>query len=65
MARVGPQRHKGEKKVLIKYTIFKYVLFDANSSEYLFKVTNNHRGEGVSKFSVIVALCVIRKYTCI
>jgi len=64
MARIEPQRHRN-KKFLIKCAIFKYVFFNANSSEYLFKVTYNRRGEGVGKFSVIVALCVIRKCMCI
>ena len=51
--------------VLIKYAMFKYVIFNVNSSEYLFNITNNYNEEGVTKVSVIVALFVIRKYMCV
>ena len=41
-----------------------YVLFNANSSEYLFKITNNYHEEGAAKFSVNVVLFIIRKCVC-
>jgi len=39
----------------MKYAIFKYVLFNVNSSEYLIKTTNNYHEEAIANFSVIVA----------
>jgi hypothetical protein len=44
--------------------IFKYVLINVNSSEYLLKITNDYNEEGVTKFSVIAAHFIIRKYVC-
>jgi hypothetical protein len=41
---------------------FKYVLFNVNSSENLFKITNNYHEEGVAMFTVNVELFKIRKY---
>jgi hypothetical protein len=44
---------------------FKYVLYDVNSAEYLFRITNNYNEEGVANFSVFVELSTIRKYVLI
>jgi len=53
------------RQVLIKYAIFKYVLLNVNSSEYLFKITSNDHEERAANFSVIVAFFIIRKYMCV